>query len=71
MTDKRQARLTYLAKVRSAMVKLRTDTEKGLRELPGLSEAELSKLVASVDKRHVKMLKKIDGQIAREQKVAA
>lgn len=68
MTDKHQAKLTYLNKVRSAMVKLRLDTEKGLSKLPGISETDLKKLIASVEKRHVKMLKNIDGQIAREER---
>lgn len=71
MTDKHQARLTYLGKVRSAMVELRTDTEEGLRKLPGLSDAKLGKLIASVEKRHAKMLKKIDAQIAQEERKTA
>jgi len=53
------------------MVKLRADTEKGLRKLPGILEAQLSKLIASVKKRHVKILKKIGSQIAQEECQAA
>jgi hypothetical protein len=71
MTDRHQARLTYLSKVRSATVRLWADTEKGLRKLPGISDAELAKLIAAVEKRHAKMLKKIDTQITHEKRRVA
>jgi hypothetical protein len=42
-------------------------TEMGLRQLSGLSDAEKDKIVASVRKRHERLLKEVDRKLAEQQ----
>jgi hypothetical protein len=66
MSAKRKARLAYYEGIKDAMVENLAVTEQGLRDLEGMSEAKVEKIVASLRKLHEKLMKQIDRQILNE-----
>lgn len=66
MAGKKEARIAYYRGVKEALTEHMATTETGLRALPGLEEKELDKVVASVRKRHEKLLKEIDQHLAED-----
>ncbi len=71
MVDKREARLLYYRGVRDALVEHVRKTEDGLRALTGIEPGDAKKLISAVQKRHDKLLQKIDTKIAAEVAAAA
>jgi hypothetical protein len=67
MSSKRDARVDYYRGVRDALNEHMATTEMGLRQLSGLSDAEKDKIVASVRKRHERLLKEVDRKLAEQQ----
>lgn len=66
MTRKHDARAAYYHGAKAALIEHMVKTEKGLRSLSGMSEAEIDKIVASVHKRHLRILREVDRQFAEE-----
>jgi len=66
MVNKRDARLLYYRGIREAMVEHVKKTEDGLRAVTGLEPGDAKKLISAVQKRHAKLLQKIDSKIAAE-----
>jgi hypothetical protein len=63
---KREARIAYYEGVKQATLDHIKVTEEGLRNLKDMSSEKIDKLVADIHKRHVKLLKRIDGYIKDE-----
>jgi ferritin-like metal-binding protein YciE len=70
MTTKRAARISYYTGIRKAMLKHIDATEKSIRKLEGISDEEKAKILASVNKRHVKLVKQIDDDMAKDIKAS-
>ena len=66
MVNKRDASLLYYRGVRDAMAEHVRKTEDGLRALTGVEAGDAERLISAVQKRHDKLLQKIDGKIAAE-----
>jgi hypothetical protein len=67
---KRQAELNYYEGLRAAMEDHARVTEAGLRELEGVGEKKLAKLIAAVRRRHQKLISDLDHRITAETKRA-
>jgi hypothetical protein len=66
MSRKREARIAYYNGLKTSMARHIRATEKGIRSMEGVSETEMEKLLASVRKKHEKLLKRIDDQFATD-----
>ena len=64
--EKSEARVAYYEAIRLAALEQFKATEEGLRQLEGLKASKIERLVASVHKRHTKLLKRLDQQIKDE-----
>jgi hypothetical protein len=67
---KREAELNYYEGLRAAMEEHARVTEDGLRELEGVGEKKLAKLIEAVRERHQKLINELDRRIAAETKRA-
>lgn len=66
MSDKHHALRDYYEGIRKAAVEEFATTEERLRKLEGLSEKEIEKLIASVHKRHDKLIGRIDRRLGKD-----
>lgn len=66
MTTKREARLSYYAGIRGAMLSHIETTEQSIRTLSEMDDKEKEKLLKVVRKRHRKLLKQIEDDMAKD-----
>jgi hypothetical protein len=64
--SKRAVRLKYYEGVRQATLEHIKATEESLRKLKDVKPARMEELVADLQKRHQKLLKRIDRQIEEQ-----
>ncbi len=62
---KSEMRLAYLHGIKDALNEHMMTTEAGMRALPEIKEKQVDAIVASVRKRHDKLVERIDRQIAK------
>jgi hypothetical protein len=60
MAGKRKARIAYYEDVKEALADHMRTTETGIRVLPGLTDVQKDKLVASVRKDYARLVKQVD-----------
>jgi hypothetical protein len=66
VTDKRTARIAYYEGIKQAALEHFKATEESLRKLKELKAGQAEKLIADLQKRHEKLLKRIDQHIKDE-----
>jgi hypothetical protein len=61
---KRDAELAYYQTAKAALMEHMATTEKGLRRLKDLPPPKADKIIEAIRKRHDKLLRRIDRQVA-------
>jgi hypothetical protein len=68
MAGKHKARITYLDGARQALLDHMQTTEDGIRRLLATNPAQADRIISSVRKRHDKLIKQLDREIATERR---